>query len=140
MSTKPGATTRPDASIVRAAGSSLSPMATMRPSRIPTSASRRAAPVPSMTLPPAIFMSSMVATFRCVRWGPNSPPLHASWKAEQFRGLVGCGDGAADVPGERDCGAHEFLVGGLTRSGVVLQPYADVPAALESNAGDAALE
>src|SRR5438132_5710108 len=59
MSTKPGATTRPVASMVRPASSSTSPTATMRPSRMPMSALRRGAPVPSTTLPPMMRQSSM---------------------------------------------------------------------------------
>src|SRR5918994_5878508 len=127
MSTKPGATISPDASIVRAAGSSTSPMATTRPSRIPTPARRRAEPVPSTTLPPAIFTSSMVATFRCVPQGPNSPLRDASWKSEQLGGLVGRRDGATDVLCERDRVTHELLVGWLACARIVLQPDAQVP-------------
>src|SRR2546429_6964800 len=138
MSTNPGATTRPDASIVRVAGSSISPMATMRPSRIPTSARRRAVPVPSMTLPPAIFTSSTVVSFRCVPGARSAGSVHASGKAEQLGGLVGRGDGAAEFVGERDRVAHQLLVGRSARPRVVLEPDADVPAALEGDAGDAA--
>src|SRR6266542_4293833 len=131
MSTNPGETTRPDASIVRDAGSSISSTATTRPSRMPTSARRRAAPVPSTTLPPAIFTSSMVATFRCVPQGPNSSLRDASWKSEQLGGLVGRRDGATDVLRERDRVTHELLVGWLACARIVLQPDAQVPAALE---------
>src|SRR5439155_14394282 len=53
------ATTRPVASMSRFALSSTSPTATMRPSRMPMSARRRGAPVPSTTLPPMMRQSSM---------------------------------------------------------------------------------
>jgi hypothetical protein len=49
MSTKPGVTTRPPASIVRAAEPSTSPTAAMIPSAIAMSACCGDAPVPSMT-------------------------------------------------------------------------------------------
>src|ERR671910_386304 len=116
MSTNPGATIRPDASIVRDAGSSASPMATTHPSRIPTSARRRAAPVPSTTLPPAIFTSSTVVSFRCVRSPELFRVTHASWKSEQLGGLVGGRGGAADVLGDGGRFAHELLVGRLARA------------------------
>src|SRR5262245_25991542 len=52
MSMNPGATTRPDASIVRAAVFPFrSPMAAIFPPRIPTSARNHGLPVPSTTLP-----------------------------------------------------------------------------------------
>jgi hypothetical protein len=51
-SMKPGATIRPVASMVRAAlAPARSPTAEMRPSLMPTSASKRGALVPSMTVP-----------------------------------------------------------------------------------------
>jgi hypothetical protein len=59
MSTKPGATTLPSASIVRVAFSSMSPIYAIRPSLIPTSAIRPGAPVPSTTVPPRMIVSSM---------------------------------------------------------------------------------
>src|SRR5258708_29255921 len=56
---KPGETTWPVASIVsRAVAAARSPTASMRPSRIPTSARRAGAPVPSRTSPPRIRRSS----------------------------------------------------------------------------------
>src|SRR5262245_56468351 len=74
MSTKPGVTTRPPASMVRAASSSTPPRATTRPSRMPTSARRRGAPVPSTTLPPTIFTSStVVPPLPRDRRGPDAP-------------------------------------------------------------------
>src|SRR5438067_3686551 len=48
---KPGATTRPCASIVRFAGSAPRPMAVIFPPAIETSARRAGAPVPSTTVP-----------------------------------------------------------------------------------------
>ena len=57
-SMKPGATIRPAASIVRAAlAPARSPTAAMRPSLTATSASKRGALVPSMTVPPRISRS-----------------------------------------------------------------------------------
>src|SRR4051812_13899550 len=58
MSTMPGATTWPVTSMVRAARSSTSPTATMRPSRRPTSARCPGRPVPSTTVPPVSTRSS----------------------------------------------------------------------------------
>jgi hypothetical protein len=59
MSMNPGVTVRPAASIVRPAGSAeRSPTVVMRSPVTPTSARRAGAPVPSMTSPPAILMSS----------------------------------------------------------------------------------
>src|SRR4051794_35740912 len=58
----PGATTRPPASMVSAASSLISPTATIRPSRTPTSARRPGEPVPSTTVPPLITQSSMSAS------------------------------------------------------------------------------
>src|SRR5262245_21188710 len=60
MSTKPGVTRRPSASIVRVASSSIAPMPATRPSRIATSAVRAVAPVPSTTVPPLMSRSSIV--------------------------------------------------------------------------------
>src|SRR5262245_43474344 len=65
MSTKPGLTIRPDASIVVAA--SVSPPApgpspTPRPAWTATSPGARAAPVPSMMVPPVILRSSIGAS------------------------------------------------------------------------------
>src|SRR5213078_2654494 len=59
MSTKPGATILPSASIVRRARSSTAPIATQRPSWMATSAWRGGDPVPSTTLPPRMTTSSM---------------------------------------------------------------------------------
>src|SRR5215471_18993492 len=126
MSTNPGATTSPSASTVRAAVSSTSPIATTCPSRIPTSARRRAAPVPSTTLPPTIFTSSTVCSF-------------SSSEVQDLGGFVGRGDGAADVRGQGGGVPHELLVGRLSGSAVVLQPDPDVTAALERDAGDPAV-
>src|SRR5258705_8709666 len=59
MSMKPGVTVRPAASMVRPAGSAeRSPTAVTRSPVTPTSARRAGAPVPSMTWPPVILMSS----------------------------------------------------------------------------------
>ena len=65
----PGMTMRPVASVTIAASSSTWPTATMRPSRIPTSATRPGAPVPSITVPPLMTSSSM------------SPPIEPAWPA-----------------------------------------------------------
>ena len=58
MSTKPGVTSRPEASIVRVAraGRARRPPCTRSPT-MPTSARRAGAPVPSMTVPPVMAMS-----------------------------------------------------------------------------------
>src|SRR5579871_406845 len=61
MSTNPGATTRPVTSTVLVAGSSVAPTDTTRPSRTPTSATLRGAPVPSITVPPLKRRSSISA-------------------------------------------------------------------------------
>jgi hypothetical protein len=66
-STNPGATSLPVASTVRAASASTVPIWTMRPSAIPTSARRRAAPVPSITSPPLMTTSSIVRPPWCAR-------------------------------------------------------------------------
>ena len=76
MSTNPGATIFPSASMVRVAWSSSSPIAAMRPSLMPTSARRPGAPVPSTTVPPRMIVSSMA-------------PLLSSADAECTRG-PGC--------------------------------------------------
>jgi len=52
MSTKPGVTSRPSASIVRAVESSTRPTSVITPLLIATSAVRAGAPVPSTTVPP----------------------------------------------------------------------------------------
>ena len=58
MSMKPGATARPAASMVFAAGSSIGePIAAIRPSLMATSAATPALPLPSNTSPPRIRMS-----------------------------------------------------------------------------------
>jgi len=55
---KPGATTRPAASIARSAGSpARSPIAAIRSPRTATSAGTPGEPVPSTTLPPRIKRS-----------------------------------------------------------------------------------
>src|SRR5689334_23137086 len=60
MSMKPGVTHAPRASIRSRAASSTEPTATMRPSRMPTSALNGPRPVPSTTLPPSISESSIL--------------------------------------------------------------------------------
>jgi hypothetical protein len=64
MSMKPGATTRPLASISRVAGASIRPTSTTRPSCTPTSAWTGSAPVPSWTRPPRMAMSRAMASER----------------------------------------------------------------------------
>src|ERR1700722_20218053 len=54
----PGHTTLPVTSMVSVASSSLSPTATIRPWRMPTSATWAACPVPSTTVPPVSRRSS----------------------------------------------------------------------------------
>src|SRR4051812_43237547 len=60
MSTKPGATTQPSASIVSSAlvSGAARPTCTMRPSRTATSAVYAGSPLPSTTVPPRISTSS----------------------------------------------------------------------------------
>src|SRR6476660_3572085 len=59
MSTKPGATTQPSASMVWVAADAPSrPTAVIRPSRTPTSAENAGRPEPSMTVPPRTRRSS----------------------------------------------------------------------------------
>ncbi len=61
MSTHPGVTSRPSASMVwRAAAPPRSPTSVMRPSSTATSAVRAGAPVPSTTVPPVTTRSCMV--------------------------------------------------------------------------------
>src|SRR6516165_9406546 len=57
MSTKPGATTRPFASIVWRASSGAAPSATTLPPLTPTSPATRGLPEPSIMLPPVILRS-----------------------------------------------------------------------------------
>src|SRR5689334_20215919 len=65
MSTNPGQTKRPPASITRAAGSAPSrPTAATRPSAIPTSAPNHGLPAPSITRPPRISTSSISGSVR----------------------------------------------------------------------------
>src|SRR5688572_21021958 len=67
MSTKPGVTRSPSASMVRAAvpagRSGPSPTATITPPRTATSAGRAGAPVPSSTAPPFTSRSKSVTWF-----------------------------------------------------------------------------
>src|SRR5258708_35054763 len=56
---KPGATTRPPASMVFLAGGRMRPISVILPAVMPTSAERAGAPVPSTTLPPLMRRSSM---------------------------------------------------------------------------------
>ena len=56
---EPGQTTSPSTSIVRRAGSSSAPTATMRSPRMPTSARNHGLPVPSITRPPRMARSSI---------------------------------------------------------------------------------
>src|SRR5260221_11998171 len=56
---KPGATTRPPASMVFLAGARMRPISVILPAVMPTSAERAGAPVPSTTLPPLMRRSSM---------------------------------------------------------------------------------
>src|ERR1700677_4082774 len=58
MSTKPGHTPDPAASMVRAATSGTSPKATIRPLDMPTSPIMAGAPVPSTTMAPRSARSS----------------------------------------------------------------------------------
>src|SRR5437588_2684999 len=61
MSTNPGVTSRPSASISRRAGPSTRPTSVMRPPDTATSAVRAGPPVPSTTVPPLITRSCMPA-------------------------------------------------------------------------------
>src|SRR5579883_2837931 len=108
MSTKPGATTSPPASMVRAAGSSVGPIEAMRPSRTPTSARRAGPPVPSTTVPPRMRRSS---TDRFL------PLCRGQGMAEQA-GRVQVGHGghlvgrqAVEAPGEELLGVGPARVG-----------------------------
>src|SRR3954470_10192486 len=67
MSTNPGVTSAPSASIVRAAEPSTRPTSVTTPPAIATSARRAGDPVPSTTLPPLMIRS----------WSLMSPPLRA---------------------------------------------------------------
>src|SRR5262245_21796429 len=72
MSTKPGVTRRPRASIVRRAAPMPRPTSAMRPSRTATSPSKASRPVPPTILPPRIRRSCTVAPF--VRSGAVTLP------------------------------------------------------------------
>src|SRR5215203_2725882 len=65
MSTKPGATTHPVASMTSVASpSTCSPTATMTPSCIATSPTNPGRPVPSTTMPPVILRSNIPRAYR----------------------------------------------------------------------------
>ena len=67
MSTKPGVTSLPVASMVSRASPGTSPTMLMRPSSMATSARRAGAPVPSITLPPRMRRSCMGLSLRLMR-------------------------------------------------------------------------
>jgi hypothetical protein len=62
-SMNPGATMSPSALMMRRAESLMRPIDTMRPPEIPTSAAKRFAPEPSMTMPPLTRRSSITSSF-----------------------------------------------------------------------------
>src|SRR5262245_60588883 len=95
MSTKPGATTRPLASIVRRAGSETEPIATILPSRRPRLPRFPGAPVPSTRVPPSIRTSNIALP----PWmgpgyhapgvpDPGSEPRHLCTQAQHHLGAV----------------------------------------------------
>ena len=67
MSTKPGVTSLPVASMVSRASPAAVPTLLMRPSSMATSARRAGAPVPSITLPPRMRRSCMGLSLRVMR-------------------------------------------------------------------------
>src|SRR5688572_1128688 len=87
MSTKPGVTSRPSASMTRVASPVTGPTTTMTPSFTATSAVRAGAPVPSMTVPLRTIRSN-------------------SWLA-MGRSLLQCGQ---DLAGDEPLG-HPHVVG-----------------------------
>src|ERR1700757_2717849 len=79
MSTKPGATTAPSASMVRSDRSVMLPISTTQPSLTPMSARYLGAPLPSTTVPPFTTRSSMrpLPTFGSGQFGPSPvDPAH----------------------------------------------------------------
>src|SRR3954454_13365842 len=67
MSTKPGATTHPVASMTSVASpSTCSPTATITPRSIATSPTKAGRPVPSTMVPPVIFSSNIARAYRAV--------------------------------------------------------------------------
>src|SRR5580658_8472900 len=72
MSTQPGVTSKPSASMVRVAPPSTCPTSVMRPPSTATSACRASAPVPSTSVPPLMIRSCM--PFMVSRRPAGRPP------------------------------------------------------------------
>src|SRR3954454_15440819 len=82
MSTQPGVTRSPPASIVRVAVPRASPTPPIRSPSIATSARRRGAPVPSTTVPPRMIRSAAMV---------QSPTYHPVMSEEVDAVVVGAG-------------------------------------------------
>src|SRR4030095_2419101 len=101
MSTKPGVTQAPWASMRSRAARVIRPTSTIRPSWIATSAPNGAAPLPSTTVPPSISQSSILASpeerERQPRHDvPDAPQARDDHHAEV--GVEGHGDDAERQP------------------------------------------
>src|SRR5262245_16326073 len=105
MSTKPGVTSSPLASISSPALPDSFPTATIRPSFTATSASRKAAPVPSATLPPRTVRSNVFAMFaapdlpKSTARFPGSAPSDGRIPSSPASIRIGVGPRAAAVEG-----------------------------------------
>src|SRR5690349_24909696 len=95
MSTNPGVTRRPSASISRSAEPSTRPTSVTMPSSIATSAVRAGAPVPSTTVPPRMITSCSLMFSAPVAPGdgPLGPRLPLAWRlARSCSCLSECGE------------------------------------------------
>src|SRR4051812_15987192 len=105
MSTKPGVTRAPSASISRSPRSSMSPTATTLPPATPTSAVRGGAPVPSTTVPPRMISSSISASPVLLCPHPRSPERGEHLVDQPLPRLAGV------VPVETEAAAHHEHLG-----------------------------
>src|ERR1051325_2725956 len=104
---KPGATTRPSASIVRRADCDARPMAVILPPAIETSARRAGAPVPSTRVPLRIRRSStsllIIGSFRPGNEHRHAPAVLAIAVAEESHQVALLElQRDQDIPGRRD--------------------------------------
>src|SRR6516165_2292205 len=129
MSTKPGATTRPFASIVWRASSGAAPSATTMPPLTPTSPATRGLPEPSIMLPPVILrsyaMSALASSVGKVRadfgegepyYGGGSHPISSSLRPSTRSSGAGTqGERRAGGLGFRFRGNDQTYLSGITR-------------------------
>src|SRR6266446_7299299 len=104
---KPGQTQSPDASTSRPPRPPTAPTALIRPARTATSATRRGAPLPSITVPPRITRSIIPMSPRRDEYRPaRTPVYHAETRRRavdsRARACYACGGsrpaGPAEVP------------------------------------------